>query len=324
MIVKYEDGYRDGIIALWNSVMQKEDYRELARESFREIFTQNPYFDPAGALVLTGDDGGVQGFACGCVGDDLPLGDKSGYLTCIVLDPKAQTEENFNILLYRLEQFFIGEGKRQAEVLFFNPMLLPWYIPNTPKHEHNNAPGVPVNSWFHQSLLRNGYAERARECAMYLNLKQFAVTEHMRQKESVSAQDGYEVTLFDPSRHFGVSEMLTGFDNPLWQKEITEAAQNGIPVVVAAKENQVVGFAGPVVRSPSGRGYFSGIGVKYGHEGHGLGSVLFFKLCESFQAVGAEYMSLYTGLENPARNIYEHAGFIPVKEFAIMRKELVP
>ncbi|WP_332310194.1 GNAT family N-acetyltransferase [Paenibacillus sp. P22] len=63
-------------------------------------------------------------------------------------------------------------------------------------------------------------------------------------------------------------------------------------------------------------------GVEPSHEGHGLGTILFFRLCEAFRSAGAEYMSLYTGSGNPALRIYEKAGFRTVKEFAVMRKEL--
>lgn len=63
------------------------------------------------------------------------------------------------------------------------------------------------------------------------------------------------------------------------------------------------------------------IGVHPEHEGHGLGTILFFKLCEAFKAIGTDYMSLYTGSTNPAIRIYEKAGFRTVKRFSIMRRE---
>jgi len=214
-------------------------------------------------------------------------------------------------------------GKKQAEVLFFNPMMLSWYIPNTPNHEHNNAPGAPANSYFHLSLLENGYRERARECAMYLDLGHFVMPVDLGKKEKAAEEKGYEVTLFDKSRHSGVSEMLRGFDNQLWQREIADCTENGIPVVIAAQCGKAVGFAGPVIHQENGRGYFTGIGVHPEHEGHGLGSILFFKLCEAFKNIKTDYMSLYTGIGNPTIKIYTRAGFVPVREFVVMRKEFV-
>ncbi|HEX2924772.1 MAG TPA: GNAT family N-acetyltransferase [Ruminiclostridium sp.] len=320
MLIKYDSKYDAEIIELWNKAATKDGYKELDYKSFNMIFSGNKYFSQDNSFIL--DINGVKGFACGCTGDDLPLGDKAGYITSIILDKEFENRENFRELLDCLEAAFINEGKLQSEVLFFNPMLLPWYIPDTPKHEHNNAPGAFVGSFFHRGLLENGYAERTHECAMYLDLSTFEIPESIQEKEKMANEAGYDVTLYDNSKHTGIEEMLQGFDNILWQREISECTRKGIPVVIAAYEGKAVGFAGPVIRQESGRGYFAGIGVNSEHEGHGLGSILFFKLCEAFVKVGADYMSLYTGVDNPAKNIYVKAGFREVMKFAIMRKQL--
>jgi ribosomal protein S18 acetylase RimI-like enzyme len=320
MIVSWDNQYAHAVIALWNEEAVKEGYKELTEKSFADIFLSNRYFDRENTFVLLESDQ-VKGFACGCTGDDLPLGDVAGYITCIVLSSNSKTNENYRMMLDALERRFQQLGKKQADLLFFNPMLLPWYIPGTPKYEHNNAPGVPVNSMFYEFLLSQGYMERAQECAMYLHLAAFTIPEDIKAKGEKAAADGYKVELFDPDKHDGVDEMLSGFDNPLWQREIGQCTADGVPVVIAAHQGKVVGFAGPVIRQENGRGYFSGIGVCRDHEGHGLGSILFFKLCEAFQSIGTDYMSLYTGSSNPAIRIYEKAGFKTVKQFAVMRRE---
>ncbi|MBZ9687072.1 GNAT family N-acetyltransferase [Clostridium estertheticum] len=320
MIVNFDDKYTDGIIKLWNTVAVKDGYVELNHKNFESFFTNNPYFKSENTFILHRD--GIDGFACGCTGDDLPLGDTSGYITCIILSTEAQTLSNFLNLTNALEISFKKQGKKQSEVLFFNPMMLPWYIPNTQKHQHNNAPGAPIDGYFYKFLLEAGYMERTRECAMYMNLKEFKLPEDILKKERKLLDLNYEVNLFDSDRHFGVKEMLKGLNNPLWKQEVSNCTGNGIPIIIAAKNREVVGFAGPVIRQETGRGYFAGIGVQKEHEGHGLGSVLFFKLCEALKNINAEYMSLYTGLSNPAIKIYKKAGFIPVREFAVMRKEL--
>nr|WP_028610850.1 GNAT family N-acetyltransferase [Paenibacillus harenae] len=322
MVVEaWDERYANAVIALWNKEAARDGYKELDADSFNRIFTGNPYFDPKAAFVwLDGRD--VAGFSCGCTGDELPLGDKAGYITCIVLRREHATGANYKRLVHALEARFAELGKTQADVLFFNPMQLPWYIPDTPSHEHNNAPGVPVGSLLHRFLLGEGYAERAVEQAMYLEMSCFAVPEDIRLKEAAAAEKGYAVGVFSSSEIGGIADMLTGLGNPLWTEEITRCAAEGTPVVFAAKEGQAAGFAGPVIRQPNGRGCFAGIGVHPDHEGNGLGTVLFFKLCEAFRAIGTPYMSLYTGSANPAARIYEKAGFRTVKTFAVMRKEL--
>ncbi|WP_334071455.1 MULTISPECIES: GNAT family N-acetyltransferase [Paenibacillus] len=321
MLMTWEDRFTPGVIELWNREAVRDGYKALTEQSFGGIFTASPYFDREAAWVMRDEDGTVRGFACGCTGDDLPLGDIAGYITCIVLDEELQTDESYGRLLEALERRFRSLGKKQADVLFFNPMQLPWYIPDTPRHEHNNAPGVPVGSGLHGFLLRSGYAERARECGMYLPLEQFTIPEEIRAKEQKAAEAGYRVELYDPARHDGLVEMLDGFDNPLWRRQIPEYAEAGEPLVIAALNGKAAGFAGPVIREEKGRGFFAGIGVHPAHEGHGLGSVLFFKLCEAFQQIGTDYMSLFTGMTNPAMRIYEQAGFRKVKTFAVMRRE---
>ncbi|MEC0371599.1 GNAT family N-acetyltransferase [Paenibacillus chibensis] len=320
MMNTWDKQYTQAVIDLWNTEAVKDGYKELTEQSFERIFASSPYFDKENTFVLTQNEQ-VIGFACGCTGDDLPLGQVAGYLTCIVLDEESQTEENYAELLHAIEQRFQELGKKQSDVLFFNPMMLPWYIPDTPKHEHNNAPGVPVDSRLYSFLLKEGYVERAKECAMYLNLDRFAMPEEIRAKQEKADASGYSVELFDAGRHEGVPDMLQGLNNPLWEKEIGTCTTEGTPVVVAAHGNQVVGFAGPVIRQDNGRGYFAGIGVHPDHEGHGLGTILFFKLCEAFKSIGTDYMSLYTGSSNPAIRIYEKAGFQTVKQFAVMRRE---
>lgn len=319
MIECYRPEDQDEVLALWNIWAVKDGYKEMNAESFSRIFTASLYFSAEHTFVLR-HDGKLQGFACGCTGDDLPLGDVAGYITCVVLAQEVRTDENYADLIACLEESFKHQNKKQSDVLFFNPMMLPWYIPETPKHEHNNAPGVPVDSALHHMLLKFGYTQRAVECAMYLNLADFTIPEEIRLKEEAALAKGYTVELFDPTQHTGLKEMLDGFDNPLWQKGIAQCAQNNTPVVIAALNGRAAGFAGPVIRQENGRGYFTGIGVHPDYEGHGLGSLLFFKLCDAFKSIGTEYMSLYTGKENPALKIYKKAGFIPVREFAIMRK----
>lgn len=321
MITTFSVEYIDQIIRLWNENAVKDGYKELTYESFETIFLKNPYFDSKNTFIRI-DDGEVTGFACGVSGDDLARGSISGYLTCIIMAPLYRNRETFQGLLKLLENQFKSQGKQTVEVLFFNPILLPWYILGTPLHEHNNAPGAFVGSFYHHALLEEGYFERTREVAMYLDLECFSITEEILEKEKSAQALGYEVAIYDGQRHHDVEEMLKDLNNPLWEKEIMECTQKGVPFVIAAYNGKAVGFAGPLIRQPSGRGYFAGIGVNINHEGRGLGSILFFRLCQEFKNIGTSYMSLYTGKENPAKKIYLKAGFRVVQEFAVMRREL--
>lgn len=319
MIGLFKEQDREGIIDLWNQVAVKIGYKEMTNQSFQEIFEHNPYFSEKHIFVMY-DKSKVVGFACGCIGDDLPLGDISGYITIVLLHKDYETTKNYSELMHALEASFQEAGKKQADVLFFNPMNLAWYIKGTNRHEHNNAPGVFKDSRWYEELLKHGYIERTTEIAYYLNLMDFTITREMIEKEEKAKANHYQVELFMGDKHTGLEDMLLQFQNPLWEREIKEAATKKIPFLVASQNDKVVGFAGPIIKQPTGRGYFAGIGVNKAHEGYGLGTILFNKLCEEFKNHGTAYMSLYTGATNPARNIYEKAGFKPVQEFAVMRK----
>lgn len=321
MIKSWDNQYMDEVLALWNREAVQDGYKELTEYSFAEIFLSNPYFDKETTFVLLESDL-VKGFACGCTGDDLPLGDVAGYITCIILSDDYKTDENYKLMLDALEHRFHYLGKQQADVLFFNPMLLPWLIPDTPGHEHNNAPGVPIDSPLFTFLLNQGYKDRSRECAMYMNLAEFYIPEDMKAKEAKVVAEGYQVGEFDLEKYIGLEDMLAGLDNPLWNTQIPKYVAEGVPIVVASYEGNVVGFAGPVIRQDNGRAFFAGIGVHPKHEGHGLGSILFFNMCGAFQKIDTVYMSLFTGRNNPAMRIYEKAGFRHAKEFSVMRREL--
>ena len=84
----------------------------------------------------------------------------------------------------------------------------------------------------------------------------------------------------------------------------------------------VIGFSGPLKVQKSMRGYFTGIGIHSEYRGYGAGSVLFSALCKHLKDLGAHYMTLFTGENNPARHIYEREGFQIVRSWADMRKDL--
>lgn len=95
VVVTWEDRYRSEVIDLWNREAVKDGYKEPTKSSFDRVFTSNPYFDRETVRLLLDDSGRVRGFACGCTGDDLPLGEAAGYITCIVLAEDHQTEAHY-------------------------------------------------------------------------------------------------------------------------------------------------------------------------------------------------------------------------------------
>lgn len=79
MLATWDRKYSGDVIALWNEEAVRDGYKELTEASFEAIFVSNAYFDPENTFVLL-DAGRVIGFACGCTGQDLPLGRRPAIL----------------------------------------------------------------------------------------------------------------------------------------------------------------------------------------------------------------------------------------------------
>ena len=116
--------------------------------------------------------------------------------------------------------------------------------------------------------------------------------------------------------------MVDALNNSMWSAEIPAAGRAGMDLLVGLYGNTCAGFTGPVYPEETGRGYFAGIAVAPKYERHGLGKLLFYRLLKREKEVGSKYMSLFTGVENPARFIYLEAGFRIVRTFSVMLKEL--
>lgn len=321
MIRTYCPSDESAALALWNTAGTRMGYAPLTLRSFRALLTEHPDFSRDHAFVLE-ESGTLLGFAVGCTGGTMPHGDLAGYLSCLILSSQADTAEHTDLLLGALEDSLRRKGRRELLLSFFNPMRLPWILPGTPGHQHNNVPGAATDWPLYSRMLARGYQETAREQAMYLDLSTFVYPQAMVAREAAMARKGYTAAQYDGSRHQGLLPMLDSLGNPLWISEITEAAARGRNVLVGLQGDTVAGFAGPIYPEATGRGYFSGIGVGPAFEHHGLGTLLFYRLCQSEKDAGARYMSLFTGVDNPARFIYESAGFQVKRTFGVLKKTL--
>ena len=321
MIRAYSDSDREALLTLWNTKGVQMGYAPLSASEFDRLFLKHPDFSADHTFVLE-QQGSVLGFVSGCTGNHIPKGDVRGYLSCLILSDGADTPEHTRGLLEALEEAFRQDGRQYCAVTFFNPIHLPWILPGTDGHQHNNTPGIAVDLPLYSRMLAQGYRETTREIAMHLDLSEFAVPDRIEEKAAHMAEAGYTVTCYDPEKHRGLSEMLQALGNPLWMEEIPAAAAAGQEVLVGLCGDTAAGFTGPIFPEPSGRGYFSGIGVAPRYEHHGLGTLLFYRLCAREKEAGARYMSLFTGETNPAARIYREAGFTGLRTFAVMIKEL--
>lgn len=321
MLRHYTPQDDDALLRLWNTAGVRDGYAPLDGERFRALLLEHPDFSPEFTFVLE-EKGELLGFVGGCTGNHIPKGDVRGYVSCLLLSDQADTPQNTDLLLDALEDAFRAAGRASSAVTFFNPIRLPWVIPGTQGHQHNNAPGVAVDLPLHGRMLVRGYRAAARECAMYRELSDFRVPEAVEERAARMAQEGYTVQRYDREKHRGLERMLASLGNPMWAEEIPAAAEAGMELLVGLQGDTCAGFTGPIYPEETGRGYFAGIGVAPQYERHGLGTLLFYRLLEREKLAGAKYMSLFTGQDNPARQIYLGALFRVVRTFDVMLKEL--
>lgn len=315
------------VVELWNSCLDGLYYKHFTIDSFEEKFLNNPHFSYDYSFICI-EESRVIGFVNGiCKKEFLPSETNEntpGYLTMIMVHEKYRRRGIGTLLLDMLEKAFLNAGKKTSDVIFFNPINLEWIIPETDGHDHPNAPGVLKGSTGHSFLLKHGYVERAEQNSYYRTLDAFCFNDKVNQILESLTKKNIMIEYYDEERHHSLNELFDDFNNELWRMEIMSSVKEHKerPVIIVSNNGKASGFTGPLYVQPSGRGYFTGIGVHSSCGGMGIGTALFYKLCEGLKNEGAVFMSLFTGVTNPARKMYEGAGFEIAASWVNLRKEL--
>lgn len=327
-IIKFDESHVEGVKDLWNESCAKETpYKPFTTVGFINKFIKNPNFSYEGTFVAV-EDGAIAGFINSVFKKEFLPGETfentPGYITFLLVDRKCRRRGYGTILLKKAEEYLASIGKKRIDMDFFNPINLEWYVTGTEGQDHPNAPGVDTDGPGFEFLKKNGYRERAREVSMCLELDKFKIGEAILTKMTELRQSGIELGYYDRNIHCGLDDFFDDLKHELWRKEIYDnlASVAPYPVIVASDRGKICGFTGPIKVQESGRGLFSGIGVDSEHQGLGIGKVMFFMLCDSFKKEGAKFMSIFTGVNNKAKKMYDDAGFKAVKTWALFRKEI--
>lgn len=287
-------------------------------ESFLDFFLPDREQAYQKVSILTKDE---NGFAGGCY---VP-GEERAYITFLGVRREHRRRGTGSELLGCLEELLLKKpGVNRTEIVFFNPMNCSWRIPGGHGADHPNAPGIDVSTGAYLFFKNNGYRDYAMQNSYYRSLNGYQIPREAELTEQRLLSEGITFEIYDPQRHQGLESLMKGFDNPLWEREImseVKKGKKGRPVLIVSDRGKAAGFTGPLDAEESGRGYFTGIGVSEEYRGRGIAKVLFCKLCMELKRMDASFMTLFTGETNPARNIYEAAGFRIVKTWADMRKE---
>ncbi len=307
--------------ALFNRYAEAEFvHKKLSEADFIAQFVTSDERVTKINLAAKADNGVLLGFANGCVKKGADI----GYITFVLVEKEYRRQGIARQLLAELEKALAETAAiTKYQIIFFNPIALTWVVPGTPGHDHPNAPGIDVASGAYIFFKNNGYLDSVFQNSFYLPLQNFTIKPEVQARIDALPQHELSICFYDPKKHFGMKELFDDLGSEDW-KEIVMGniarEDGGDPVIIAEHNGKAVGFTGPIHVQESGRGYFAGIGVHSEYRKYGLGKALFSTLCKSLKDIGAGYMTLFTGETNPARYIYQSAGFKIVKTWSDMEK----
>ena len=326
MDIKRLNSGTDSVYQLFCEYAEGEQvYKRLDREEFEKKFfgTEKGYEK----VFLCADNGDVTaGFAAGLI----VLDGEVSYVTAILVAREYRRMGLGAALMSALEAAMRTQKTKKYEFSFYNPQSLPWIVPGTPRHDHPGYPGVDMINTGYVFMKVMGYRDYAYQNSYYHKLQNYTMPADIAKIEENAAKNGYAVTYYDKNRHYGAEECMDKIGSAGWKSTVlNNISTEGAPPLLIAEHIEaddgtarMVGFTGPVYVQESGRGYLAGIAVDPDHRGHGLGKLLFCKLCQALKDEGAEFMTLFTGETNKARNIYEAAGMKVVRCFSCMHKEV--
>ncbi|MBQ3080244.1 MAG: GNAT family N-acetyltransferase [Clostridia bacterium] len=320
---------RNEIFRLWNESADSGEvvYKPLNPDSYKKLFLDNPHYDGAYDFVSE-EDGKIIGFISGAEKKIFLPGETHentpGYITAIFVDKAFRGRGIGKALLNALEDAFRKNGKKSVMSSGNNPINLPWYIPETPGHDHNNAPGTDVMSMGYEFLLKNGYKDLHREVAMYLELSKYEKAPEIEEIRSRLKSEGITAGRYDCALNCEFDGMCDRVGSEYWRKVLKDetTCENPRVILAGVTNGHIVGFTGPVDLEPSGRGWFTGICVDPLFEKRGIATVIFNDLMHEFILEGAKFSTLFTGVDNHAQKLYKRTGFNVKRTFAIMKKEI--
>lgn len=322
VIQRMEEKDYEEVLSFWNNHVENENlpYKKLSHKTFLDKFIgQTDQVRKISYIYKAEDE--VIGFASGC----YKVQDEVGYITFVLVKESFRRRGIGSQLLIELEGDLAKEGGvKRFDIIFFNPTTLEWIVPGTKGHDHPNSPGVDVTSKAYLLFKNHDYRDIAYQNSYYRLLEGFEYSQDIYRKLEELKAKNLAITYYDEHEHNGFEALFDDLGNELWRETIMTNIKRGkdaAPVLVVEHEGKICGFTGPLSVQSSGRGYFAGIGIHSQYRACGGGKVLFSALCKGLKDQGAGYVTLFTGETNPARNIYETAGFKRIKTWANMRKE---
>lgn len=320
--LNYEEKYQQAMYEVYTALTKEEMFfKEMSFNEFKNHLFNSSGFQKDGTFVALDDDK-VVGFIGANVRDDNPK--TSGYIHTLIVQKEYRRQGIGGALLELAEQYIKEKGKASVRFVFLSGVNWPWYIPHTDKHMHPGMPAVRMNSDFYLFLYHHGYAVNSIHEGFHLPLSEYELPLGVVKKMEENNKRGLFVEMYDPNKHYGVEEFCQKIEKSnagfAFSIRYNMNREKPFPFLCANENGRMVGWTGAIWNEECGRGHFDGIIVDEDIRGAGLGKALFCYLCYQSKLNGAQYMTFFTGLDNPARYIYLSAGFKIAQSFADMKK----
>lgn len=321
--LKFDESYVKDLVDLWNrDVYGTEIYADFSEEDFKARFLSNPNYNPDGSIMVL-DGKTLVGFGSAIYFKESDPKTSPGFITCLVVKTEYRRQGIGTKILLMLEEYIKASGRNAIRNYFGGPINLKWYVPGYDRHEHAGAPAVPFNSKYYFLLLANGYNVAGQHDAFHVDLCKFTMPQPVLDKIAENEADGFTITFYDKNIHYGFDAMFDELENEGFRRAVNSiiSKPDHDPLLIVQNNGEILGFTGPVRTEPSGRAFLAGVAVHPKVQKRGLGKTMFCELCRKSKENGATFMTLFTGSDNRARNIYLYAGLKIVQSFVVMKKE---
>lgn len=310
LILPFRGDWLEGVV----SVLQKTLHADpISRSTFVRKVLIDPNFEPEGAPTAL-IDGQVVGFGLS-IARKLPLEDAPpdwdrGYITLLAVHPDYQRRGIGTRLLGAMEDYL---RSRDRKVVLISP-----YAPNY------FTPGVDVNAYAGalQFFLKHGYQEVYRPISMDCNLLTLRVPDWVQQREAELHAEGVVVEYYRPHLIPALFRFLKAEFPGDWQRFARDAiariemGDSPSRLWIAHENGEVLGYS-----------HFEGerfgpIGVAQSQRGRGIGQVLMYKTLQAMRLQGLHTAFFLWSDDRTAERLYNAAGFVETRRFALLRREL--
>lgn len=298
------------------------DYRIFKNEvEFKETIVDS-LTEKCTTIFLCREDDKLVGVSMVNTGSEYDSDNKMfiniGYLTLLLVEEDYQSKGIGSELFNISKEYLFNNDVTEIKVSHRSPLKFEWSISEYEAY-HNKAPGVLVESKGYKFLINKNFKVDSIELSYYMSLNTFELTNEMVELEEMSLKKGYKVVFYDKDKHHGQEDMFTRLKDESYRAKFKKAVDENKSILVLVKDDSLIcGIVGHIYTENNGRGFFQGIAVDPLHGGQKLGNLLFYSLCYNLKKLGSSYMTLFVSEDNFAKYIYEKAGFVQVREWAIL------